>query len=77
MVRIEATLLQLEVIRLCPRGEREKAHEELVIAGFFALLQQWLGVIGVFDILEPIVASGVAGNELCHRDRGTADPDRF
>ena len=51
MVRIEAPLFQLEVIRLRPRREREKAHEDLVIAGFFALLQERLGVIGVFDIL--------------------------
>ena len=46
MVRIEATLLQLEVIGLRPRGEGEKAQEELMIARFFALLQQWLRVIG-------------------------------
>ena len=51
MVRIEAPLFQLEVIGLGPRREREKPHEELVIAGFFALLQQRLGVIGVFDIV--------------------------
>ena len=67
MVRIEAPLLQLEVIRLRPRREREKAHEELMIAGFFALLQERLGVIGVFDILEPLVPSGMAGNELVPR----------
>ena len=61
MVRIEATLLHLEVIGLRPRGEGEKAPKELMIARFFALLQQWLGVIGVFDILESIVASGCGG----------------
>src|SRR5256885_750713 len=63
MVRSEAPLLQLEVIGFSPRREGEKAHEELVIAGFFALLQARLGVIGVFHILEPIVPSGMAGNE--------------
>src|SRR5262249_22622836 len=51
-------------ISLRPGGEGEKAPEELMIARFFALLQQWLRVIGIFDILESIVASGVAGNEL-------------
>ena len=67
MVRIQAPLFELEVIRLCPRRERQKPQEELVIAGFFALLQERLGVIGVFNVLEPIVASGMAGNELCPR----------
>src|SRR5262245_13739666 len=64
MVRIEATLLQLKVIGLRPRGEGKKAPEERVIAGFFALLQEWLGMIRVFHILEPLVPSGMAGNEL-------------
>src|SRR6266851_10324309 len=64
MMRIEAPLLQLEVIRLGPRRERKKAHENFVITGFFALLQQGLGVIGIFDIGVPVVPSGMAGNEL-------------
>ena len=64
MVRIEATLFKCEGIRFCPRREREKPHEELMIAGLFPLLQQWLGVIGVFHILEPIVPAGMAGNEF-------------
>src|SRR5262249_59223614 len=46
-----------------PRRESEKAPEELMSAGFFPLLQQRLGVIGVFHILEPIVASSMAGNK--------------
>ena len=64
VVRIETPLFKFEVVRLCPRRQREKPHEELVITGFFALLQEWLGVIGVFNILESIVASSVAGDEL-------------
>ena len=60
---MQATLFELEVIGLCPRREGEKPHEELVIAGFFALCEEGFGVIGVFDILEAIVASDVAGNE--------------
>ena len=34
-----------------------------MIAGVCPLLQQGLGVIGVFHILAPIVASSMAGNE--------------
>ena len=61
MMRVEAPLLQLEVIRLRARREREKAHEDLVIAGFFALFQERLGVIGVFDIGVPVVPVGHGG----------------
>jgi len=64
VVWIEATRFQVEGVRLSPRGQREKPHEELVIAGFFALLQEGLGVIRVFDIRVPVVPSGMAGNEL-------------
>src|SRR6266446_9041507 len=63
MVRIEAPLLQLAVIRLRLGGEREKAPEELLIAGFFPLLQERFGVIGIFDILEPVVLSRMASHE--------------
>ena len=64
MMRIEAPRLQLEVIRLSARREREKAHEDLVIASFFALFQERLGMIGVFDICMPLVTADMAGNEL-------------
>lgn len=61
--RSEATRCKLEVVRLGPRREREKPQQEFVIAGFFALLQQWRGVIGVFDSCVPIVPSGMASKE--------------
>ena len=64
MVRIEAPCLQLAVIGLRLRREGEKPPEELMIAGLFALFQERFGVIGVFDILEPIVPSGMAGDKL-------------
>ena len=63
MVRLEATRFQLEVVRLSPWGQSEKPHKELVIAGFFALLQQGLGVIRVCDIRVPVVPSDLPGNE--------------
>ena len=64
MVRIETPLLQLAVVRLCLRGEGKKPPEELVSAGFLAVLEQRLGMIGVFNILETIIAARMAGNEL-------------
>ena len=63
MMRIEAPLFEFEVVGLGPRRQRQKPQEELVSAGLFAVLQERLGVIGVFNVLEPLVASGVAGNE--------------
>src|ERR671931_453915 len=63
MLWIEAPLFELEVVRLGPRRQRQKPEKELVRAGLFAVLQEGFGVIGVFNVLEPIVASGVTGNE--------------
>src|SRR5215471_6427899 len=61
---VQASRFELEVIGLGARREREKAHEDFMISGFFALLQQGLGVIGIFDILESVILAGMAGNEL-------------
>src|SRR5215470_14402169 len=63
MLWIEAPLFEFAVVRLGPRGQRQKPQEELVSTGLFTVLQEWLGVIGVFKVLEPLVAPGVAGNE--------------
>ena len=60
---MQAPRFELEVRGFGPGREGEKAPEELVIAGFLALGEEGVGVIGVFDILEAIVASEVAGNE--------------
>jgi hypothetical protein len=46
-----------------PRRQGQKPQEELVVASFFAMLQERFGVIGVVNGLEPLVASGVPGNE--------------
>jgi hypothetical protein len=35
-----------------------------VIPGFFALLQEGLGMIGIFDIGVPVVPAGMAGDQL-------------
>ena len=64
MVRGEASLFELAVIGLGLGGEGEKAPEELLIAGLFALLKQGLGVIRVFEIAVAVVASDRAGDEL-------------
>jgi hypothetical protein len=64
VVRLETTRCQLAVVRLRPRGQREKPPEERVIAGFFALLEAGRGVSRGFDIRVPVVPSGMAGNEL-------------
>jgi hypothetical protein len=60
---IEAPLFECEVIRLGPWRAREKSHEALVLAGFLALLAPRLRGIGVFHVLAPLVAAGMAGNE--------------
>src|SRR5215471_18671982 len=60
---IEAPLFEFAVVCLGPRRQRQKSQAELVITALFAVLQERLGVIRVFNVLEPIVASGVAGNE--------------
>ena len=64
MMRVEAARFELSVIEFGLGREGQKAQEELVIAGFFALLQEWLGMIGVFEIPMAVLAAGVAGDEL-------------
>jgi hypothetical protein len=73
MVRIEAPLLQRAVIRLCLGGAREKAPEELMSAGFFPLLQERLRVIGIVDVLAPVLLSRMASHEgVPQRDTPTS-----
>jgi hypothetical protein len=50
MLRIEAPLFEFEVVRFSPRRQGQKPQEELVSAGLFAVLQERLGVIGVFNV---------------------------
>jgi hypothetical protein len=64
MGRVEASLFELLVIHLSLRRESHKAPKELVITGFFALLQQGLGMIGVFKVAMAVVASGMASDQL-------------
>ena len=64
MMRVEAPLFELAVVEFGLRREGQKAHEDLVIAGFFALLEQGLGMIGVFDVEVAIVTAGMTRHEL-------------
>jgi hypothetical protein len=64
MVRVEASLFELPVLEFGLGRAREKAHEELVITGFSALLQQRFGMIRVFKVALAVVAAGVAGDEF-------------
>jgi hypothetical protein len=64
MLRVEAALCELSVIEFGLGREGQKAQEELVIAGFFALRQEGLGMIGVFEIPMAVIAAGVAGDEV-------------
>jgi hypothetical protein len=64
MMGVEAALFELAVVEFGLRGEGEKAHEDLVITGFFALLEQGLGMIGVFEVAVTIVTAGVTRHEL-------------
>jgi hypothetical protein len=59
MMRVEAALCELAVREFGLGREGQKAPEELVIAGFFALRQEWLGMIGVFEIPMAVIAAGV------------------
>jgi hypothetical protein len=61
---IEATILKLAIILLAKRAESVKAQEQFGVAGLASLLEQILDVIWVFEVPVPIVATGVAGDEL-------------
>ena len=61
---IEATILKLAIILLGKRAESVKAQEQFGVAGLASLIEQILDVIWVFEVPVPIVATGVAGDEL-------------
>jgi len=61
---IEATFLKLAMILLGTRAESIKTQEQFGVAGLTSLIEQILDVIWVFEVPVPIVATGVAGNQL-------------
>ena len=61
---IDAPVLELPVVVVCFGAKRDKAHEDLLVGGLFALSDQLLGMIRVLDVLVPVIGSWMAGDEL-------------
>jgi hypothetical protein len=64
MAGIEAPLLQFLVVLLCPWGERQETHQELLFACVAALLEERARMVGILDVLMALVAAEMPGNEL-------------
>ena len=64
MQRVQPPLLEFAVKRFGLRRHGQQAHQQFLIAGFAALLEQLAGMIGIFDILMPLVTARMAGDQL-------------
>src|SRR3981081_4206472 len=61
--RIEAPGEKPFVIRRRLAREHQELRQQALLAGAFALLEQGLRMIGIFDVLVAIEAAHVPGNE--------------
>lgn len=61
---IQTPLLQFLVEGLGFRREGQQAHEQLLILGLAALLQEFAGMVRVFKVAVAVVAAHVAGDQF-------------
>ena len=54
--------LKLEVILFGTGTEAIEAQQQFGVACCTALIEQFLAVLGVFEVLVPVVAAGVGGD---------------
>ena len=62
--RVHAALFELEVILFGPGRKRQEAHEYFLLTCLFSLGEEFLGVVGVFKILPPVITADMAGEEF-------------
>ena len=59
---VKSVQLKLEVILFGTGTEAIEAQQQFGVAGCTALTKQFLAVIGIFEVLVPVVAAGVRGD---------------
>jgi len=62
--RVEALVLQLAGVSLGVRTQGQEGQQKSLVAGFFALYQQILGMIGIGHVLAAVVTAGMSGDEF-------------
>ena len=67
LLGVEATLGELAVIKVGLGRQGDKAHEDLLVAGFFALGQKRLGVVGVLEVLVALIAADMPCDQFLAR----------
>ena len=61
---VKAVDLKLEVILFGTGTEAIEAQQQFGVACCTALIEQFLAVLGIFEILVPVVAAAVGGDQL-------------
>ena len=61
---VKAVDLKLEVILFGTGTQAKEAQQQFGVACFTALTEQFLAVLGIFEVLVPVVATGVGGDQL-------------
>ena len=61
---IEAALLKLAIVFFATRTQGIEAQQQLGLAGGAALIEQFLDVLGILEVLAAVVRAGVGGDEF-------------
>ena len=61
---VKAALGELAVVVFSAGAQGVEAQQELGVAGFAALVEELLYVIGIFEVPVPLVAAGMSGNQI-------------
>ena len=61
---VETALGELVVVVFGAGAERVEAQQELGVAGFAALVEEFFYVVGIFEVPVALVAAGMSGNQI-------------
>ena len=61
---VETALGELAVVVFRARAQGVEAQQELGVGGFAALVEEFLYVVGIFEVPVPLVAAGMSGNQI-------------
>ena len=67
---VETALGELAVVFFSARAQGVEAQQELGVAGFAALVEEFLYVVGIFEVPVPLVAAGMSGISSAKRSMG-------
>ena len=64
MAGVHAAIFKFPVVVLGLGAKGDKAHEDLLVAGFFALSDQLLGMVRIFKVFMSVIGPWVTGDQF-------------